>query len=89
MNTHESKRILTGTVVSRSMAKTVTVTVVSTKMHPKYRKRYQTTKRYLAHDAKDAFKVGDVVRIRETRPISKRKHWTVLAKVGTTPAVQS
>jgi small subunit ribosomal protein S17 len=49
-------------------------------MHPIYKKFIKRSKKYMAHDETDAFKTGDNVRIRECRPISKRKHWEVLAE---------
>ncbi len=76
------KRILKGTVVSDTMAHTVVVAVSLLKEHPKYKKRYVVTKRYQAHDPARQFRVGDVVEIRESRPISKHKHWVALRKVG-------
>lgn len=80
------KRILKGTVVSDTMAHTVVVAVSLLKEHPKYKKRYVVTKRYQAHDPARQFRVGDVVEIRESRPISKHKHWVVARKVGEAPA---
>jgi len=76
-----AKRTLQGTVVSDKMAKTVVVRVDSTKVHPKYGKRYRRSEKFKAHDEKGEYKVGDVVRIRETRPLSKDKRWMVVGKV--------
>lgn len=76
------QRILKGTVVSDAMTNTVVVAVNTFGQHPKYKKRYVVTKRYHAHDPARQFRVGDVVKIRESRPISKRKHWVVVRKVG-------
>ncbi|MBI3963787.1 MAG: 30S ribosomal protein S17 [Candidatus Kerfeldbacteria bacterium] len=73
-------RIFTGTVVADRMDKTVTVRLVRTKRHPKYQKRYQVSMKVLAHDPQNAYHVGDVVRIRETRPYSKRKRWIVIER---------
>lgn len=80
------QRTLKGTVVSDTMLNTVVVAVNLFREHPKYKKRYVVTKRYQAHDPARLFRVGDVVEIRESRPISKRKHWVVLRKVGEAPA---
>ena len=51
--------------------------VVSTKMHPKYKKIMRTTKKFYAHDEQSSARMGDVVRIRETRPLSKLKRWSL------------
>jgi small subunit ribosomal protein S17 len=80
--TRAHKRTLKGKVVSTAMAKTVVVQVDRTKIHPMYHKRYQTSKRYKAHNPVDTYQVGDQVVIEETRPISKDKRWRVLKKVN-------
>jgi small subunit ribosomal protein S17 len=72
------RRILQGTVVSDVNDKTVVVRVERRVMHPIYKKFIRRSKKYAAHDPLNAFKVGDVVRIRECRPISKSKTWEVL-----------
>lgn len=72
------KRILQGVVVSDKTAKTVVVLVERRVMHPIYKKFIRRSKRYMAHDAAERCKEGDVVRIQECRPISKRKCWEVL-----------
>jgi small subunit ribosomal protein S17 len=64
--------------MSDSCNKTITVVVERRVMHPLYKKIVTKSKRYHVHDEKNAFKVGDVVRIRECRPISKTKRWEVL-----------
>jgi len=74
------KRILLGTVVSDGTDKTVTVRVERRIMHPLYKKFIRRSKKYAAHDPENHFKVGDRVRIRECRPISKTKRWEVLAE---------
>lgn len=66
-----------GRVVSDKMDKTVVVAVDSVRRHPLYRKRITRTSKFLAHDEQNACKPGDVVRIEETRPLSKRKRWVV------------
>ena len=76
------KRVLQGTVVSDKGDKTVIVNVERRIMHPIYKKFIRRSKRFAAHDETNQFKVGDVVRIEECRPISKRKSWTVLGLVG-------
>ena len=74
------RRILQGTVVSDKNDKTVVVSVERRVMHPIYKKFIRRSKKYHAHDAENRFKVGDIVRIRECRPISKNKTWEVLVK---------
>jgi len=73
------KRILQGVVVSDKGDKTVTVRVERRIMHPLYKKFIRQSKKYAAHDAENRCKEGDVDRIQECRPISKRKTWEVLA----------
>lgn len=70
-------RVLTGVVVSNKMDKSVVVSMESYKTHPIYKKRYKVTKRIKAHDEKNICKVGDMVEISETRPISKSKTFNV------------
>jgi small subunit ribosomal protein S17 len=76
------RRVLTGRVTSDKMDKTVTVLVDRRVMHPIYKKFIRRSKKYAAHDADNACKVGDLVRIEECRPISKRKTWTVIERNG-------
>jgi small subunit ribosomal protein S17 len=75
------KRILQGVVVSDACDKTIIVRVERRVMHPVYKKFITRSKKYAAHDENNAHKTGDVVRIEESRPISKRKCWVVLAGV--------
>jgi len=74
------RRVLQGVVVGDKTNKTVTVLVERRVMHPLYKKFIKRSKRYHAHDEDNRFKVGDVVRIRETRPISKTKSWEVVSE---------
>ena len=67
-----------GTVVSNKADKTVTVTVERRFPHPLYGKGVTRTKKYHAHDETIEYQVGDVVRIMETRPLSKTKRWRVI-----------
>ena len=67
-----------GTVSSDKADKTVTVVVERRAAHPSYGKQVTSTKKYHAHDEKNEYKVGDVVRIVETRPLSKTKRWRVV-----------
>lgn len=80
MMTAEQKRktIKVGRVVSDKMDKTVVVAVDYLKPHPLYRKIIRRTKKFHAHDEENACKVGDVVRIEETRPLSRTKRWRVV-----------
>jgi len=64
-----------GRVVSAKMAKTIVVEVDRQKAHPMYRRVIRRSKKFYAHDEKGAAHVGDVVRIEETRPMSKLKRW--------------
>ena len=73
-----SARILQGVVVSDKMDKTVVVNVARRKQHPLYRKVINRSRRFKAHDAANECNVGDVVRILETRPISRDKRWRVI-----------
>ena len=73
-------RTLRGTVVSDKMDKTVVVKVNRLKMQPKYRKQYRVSAKYYAHDPENAYHAGDVVTIRETRPLSRTKRWVVVGK---------
>jgi small subunit ribosomal protein S17 len=76
------KRILTGTVVSDKNDKTIVVLVERKVKHPLYGKIIRRSKKYHAHDESNEFKAGEIVRIEETKPISKLKTWTVLARDG-------
>ena len=68
----------TGLVVSDKMNKTITVSIVRQVKHPMYGKFIKKTTRLLAHDDQERARIGDTVRITETRPISKRKRWRLL-----------
>lgn len=73
---HTKERV--GVAVSTAMDKTVTVAVERTVQHPLYKKPIKKTKKYKAHDKDNSAKVGDLVRIRETRPLSKTKRWRMV-----------
>ena len=73
-------KIMQGVVVSDSMDKTVVVKVIHLKKHPLYKKYFKSSKRYFAHDPLNKFHTGDEVRIVESRPMSKNKHWTIVEK---------
>jgi len=68
-------------VVSDKMQKTVVVSVLTLKKHPRYHKFFKSSKHYKAHDENREYHVGDEVIIEETRPISKDKSWTVIKKL--------
>jgi small subunit ribosomal protein S17 len=76
--TGPGRKMRVGVVTSDRSEKTVTVTVERRKSHPLYGKQVRWTKRYHAHDEKNEYRVGDVVRIQETRPLSKTKRWRVI-----------
>ena len=73
-------RVLRGKVVASKMTDTITVAVERYVKHPKYKKYLRRTKKYLVHDAGNTAKVGEVVDITETRPISKRKSFKLVTK---------
>jgi small subunit ribosomal protein S17 len=75
------RKTRTGTVISDKMDKTVIVRVQTLKEHPKYKKHVQQSTRFKAHDEQNQCKIGDRVRIMETRPISHDKRWRVVAIV--------
>ncbi len=72
------KQVLIGKVVSANCDKTITVLVETYKNDPLYGKRVKYSKKYAAHDAKNEAKVGDTVKIVETRPLSKTKHFRLV-----------
>ena len=74
----ERKQELVGKVVSSTNNKTITVLVETYKKDPLYGKRVKSSKKYAAHDEKNEAKVGDTVRIVETRPLSKTKHFRLV-----------
>lgn len=76
-----------GLVISDKMQKTVVVAVENRAPHPKYRKIMVRTKHYKVHDEENQCKVGDRVRIQETRPLSRTKRWTVVNILNTTSNV--
>lgn len=72
---NKTKRSFVGIVTSNKMDKTIVVRVDSTKLHEKYQKQYQSSKKYKVHDEKNEAKIGDTVVFEETRPMSKDKNW--------------
>lgn len=73
------RRVMQGVVVSDKMDKTVVVKVERKVMHPMYRKFIRRSNKYSAHDETNVCKIGDTVKIRECRPLSKNKCWEVIA----------
>lgn len=81
MTKEQSKKELKerkGIVVSNRMDKTITVSITDFKTHPKYLKKYRSTKKYKVHDEKNEYKIGEEVLFVECRPFSKDKKWKVV-----------
>lgn len=74
----KNRKVRVGRVVSDKMEKTVVVTVQTTKVHPLYKKRMRRTTKFMAHDEQSLGRIGDLVRIVESRPFSKIKTWRLL-----------
>ena len=72
---HRNEKV--GEVVSTKMQKTIVVEVEMRKAHPKYKRIVKSSKKFYAHDEQNSARLGDVVRIRETRPLSKLKRWSL------------
>lgn len=75
------RKVLQGRVVSDAGDKAVVVEVETRKQHPFFRKMVRRSKRFMAHDQNNECRVGDMVRIMETRPLSKRKRWRLVEVV--------
>ncbi|TSC66247.1 MAG: small subunit ribosomal protein S17 [Candidatus Berkelbacteria bacterium Gr01-1014_85] len=85
-----AKKQLTGKIVANKAQSTVTVLVENMKLHPLYGKRYRVSQKFLADTGNRAYELGTVVTIEETAPISKRKHFRVLAtKLETQPEAKA
>jgi small subunit ribosomal protein S17 len=76
--TRQLRRTIIGVVTSNKMDKSITVSVERKVMHPKYGKFLKKTKKYHAHDEANEAKTGDLVKIMETRPLSKLKRWRLV-----------
>ncbi len=76
--TRNARKEIIGTVTSNKMDKTVVVSVVRKMKHPKYGKYFKKTKKYTAHDEKNECTENDIVRIMETRPMSRTKRWRLV-----------
>lgn len=82
------RKIRIGRVVSNKMDKTAVVAVETTKHHPLYKKTVRKVVKYKAHDARNECGQGDMVRIMETRPLSKEKRWRVVEIITKKEAVE-
>ncbi len=81
----------TGRVVSDKMQKTIVVAVETLKRHPLYKRTYKSTTKFKAHDEHNDARIGDMVRIEETRPLSKDKRWrlvAILTRAAQAPSVE-
>ena len=81
MSERNQRKVYTGRVVSDKMDKTITVLVETYKKHPLYGKRVKYSKKFKAHDELNEVKVGDIVRIMETRPLSATKRFRLVEVV--------
>jgi small subunit ribosomal protein S17 len=81
MSERNQRKVYTGRVVSDKMDKTISVVVETKKTHPLYGKRVKYSKKYKAHDEKNEAKVGDIVKIMETRPLSATKRFRLVEVV--------
>lgn len=77
MENKTNKKLFTGIVESNKMEKSIVVRVTTKVLHPLYKKYVTTSKKYMAHDENGEAGIGDTVRIIESRPMSKRKKWTM------------
>ena len=78
MTERNDRKVYVGKVVSDKMDKTITVLVETYKKHPLYGKRVKYSKKFAAHDEKNEAKIGDIVRIVETRPLSRTKRFRLV-----------
>ena len=83
------RKIREGLVVSDKMDKTVVVAVETKKVHPLYKKAVKATKKYKVHDENNVCKIGDKVKIVETRPLSKEKSWRVVETISKKEMVET
>ena len=89
---HERRKVVVGEVVSSKMQKTIIVEVLRKKAHPFYGRVVSKSKKFYAHDEKNEAHVGDVVRLEETRPLSKLKRWRlkeIIRKTALVPEVSA
>lgn len=76
-NARNLRKTLLGTVVSDKMQQTVVISVERRIPHPRYKRYYKRTSKVVAHDAENSCRIGDLVRVMATRPLSKTKRWRV------------
>lgn len=79
------RKVLRGTVVSDAMQRTIVVQVERIAMHPRYRKTVKVRRKFYAHDQEEQARIGDVVEIMSTRPLSKLKRWRLVRIVQAAP----
>lgn len=79
--TRGQRKVMRGRVVSEANDKSIVVEVETRKQHPLFKKMVKRSKRFMAHDEANECRVGDTVRITETRPLSKRKRWRLVEVV--------
>ena len=78
METRNRRKVREGVVVSDKMDKTVVVAELTMKLHPIYKKRVKNTVKFKAHDENNECNIGDIVKIMQTRPLSKQKRWRLV-----------
>ncbi|NLJ76929.1 MAG: 30S ribosomal protein S17 [Peptococcaceae bacterium] len=78
MENRGMRKVLTGKIVSDKMNKTVVVAVESLVRHPLYQRTIRRTKKFKAHDEENSCRIGDKVKMMETRPLSKEKRWRII-----------
>ena len=88
MSDLEKRKIREGVVVSDKMVKTIVVAVETRKVHPLYKKAITVTKKYKVHDENSVCKIGDKVKIVETRPLSKEKRWRLAEIISSKETVE-
>ncbi len=79
MSQRNKRKVRTGKVISNRMQKTIVVAVESLLQHPRYKRIVKRTNKLYAHDEKNECKIGDKVKVMETRPLSKLKRWRVVS----------
>lgn len=84
---HKQHKTRVGRVTSNKMDKTIVVAVETLVRHPLYKKTIRRTRKFKAHDEKNACQIGDKVRIKEVRPLSRHKRWRVVAILEKTEQV--
>lgn len=78
MQNRNSRKVRIGTVVSNKMQKSIIIAIERRVAHPIYKKYFKKTTKLMAHDEENQCKIGDVVKVMETRPLSKRKKWRLV-----------